>query len=274
MQTKTVLVFVPHPDDAEFYAGGTICAMADQGCQIVLVIATNGDKASFHTASSELRLQRSEEAKRGSTALGVSKLIMLGYPDFELDKLPYGILREQFFRLVRQYRPDVVFAEDAIFVNEVHPDHRAVAMAASDAVSFSHLPLIYPEQLVEELSPHYVIEKYFFSDNLTAANKVVDISATFERKIAALGEHRSQVEFLVEEIFMQAKLAGIDVVPLLGEAASDPLATIRWALQAQAMEIGKPAGFQYAEAFRYTRFHPYIEGILEAQSGVKGEGDR
>jgi hypothetical protein len=116
-----------------------------------------------------------------------------------------------------------------------------------------------------------VVEKYFFSDNLAAANKIVDISATFERKIAALGEHRSQVEFLVEEIFMQAKLAGINVTDLLGEAASDPMATIRWALQAQAVEIGKKAGYQYAEAFRYTRFHPYIEGILQAQGSALDE---
>jgi LmbE family N-acetylglucosaminyl deacetylase len=201
----------------------------------------------------------------------VTTLMMLGHPDFELDQLPPGKLREQYIRLVRLYKPDIVMAEDAIFINEVHPDHKAVAIAASDAVSFSHLPLIYPHHLSEGLSPHFVVEKYFFSDNLAAANKIVDISTTFERKIEALGEHSSQVEFLVEEIFMQARLAGVNVAELLGEAALDPLATIRWALQAQAVEIGKSAGYQYAEGFRYTRFHPYIEGILQAQGSALDE---
>ena len=271
MEKKTVLVLVPHPDDAEFYAGGTICKMVDEGDQVVLVTATDGGKASFHTTSPELVIQRNDEARRGSKLLGITTLIMLDYPDFELDQLPPGKLREQFIRLVRLYKPDIVIAEDAMFINEVHPDHKAVAMAASDAVSFSHLALIYPRHLAEGLSPHFVVEKYFFSDNLAAANKIVDISATFERKIAALGEHRSQVEFLVEEIFMEAKLAGINVANLLGEAASDPLATIRWALQAQAVEIGKSAGYQYAEAFRYTRFHPYIEGILQTQGSALDE---
>ena len=37
MANKTVLVFVPHPDDAEFYAGGTICKMVDEGANVTVV---------------------------------------------------------------------------------------------------------------------------------------------------------------------------------------------------------------------------------------------
>ncbi len=47
---KTVLVIAPHPDDAEFYAGGTLALWAQQGNRIILVTVTNGDKGSYqHT---------------------------------------------------------------------------------------------------------------------------------------------------------------------------------------------------------------------------------
>jgi LmbE family N-acetylglucosaminyl deacetylase len=274
MQKKTVLVFVPHPDDAEFYAGGTICKMADEGYRVVLVTASDGGKASFRTSTPELVIQRKAEAERGAAVIGVSELVMLGYSDFELDQLPVGLLREQYIRLVRIHRPEIVFAQDAMAGNEFHPDHKAVAAAAAEAVAFSHLPLVYPQHLVEGLAPHFVVEKYFFSDDQAVANRVVDISATFDRKIAALAEHQSQVKFLVEELMMQAGLAGLNVTELLGEAASNPLATLRWGLEAKAVEIGKKTGCLYGEAFRYSRFHPMIEGVLQIQNSAPEGGNR
>ena len=266
MEKKTVLVFVPHPDDAEFFAGGTICKFATEGNEIILVVATDGGKASFHVTSQELTLQRQSESRKAAEVLGIRKIEFLDYPDFELDQLPAGILRERFIFLIRHYKPDVLIAEDVLVSNEVHPDHRAVALAAAEAVSFSHLPLVYPEQINTGITPHFVVEKYFYSNNPASINKIVDISATFDRKLSALGKHESQVEFLVEEIFMQANLAGLNIEGILGQAAKNPFESVRWALEAQASEIGRKAGYTYGEAFRYVRFHPYIESVLPVQS--------
>ena len=71
---------------------------------------------------------------------------------------------------------------------------------------------------------------------------------------------------------MQAKLAKLNVNEILGEAAQDPLNTIQWALKTQASEIGQKAGFEYGEAFRYVRFHPYIEGVLGMQDVQSNHG--
>ena len=106
----------------------------------------------------------------------------------------------------------------------------------------------------------------FFSDDLADANKVVDISKTFERKIAALTEHKSQIKFLVEGISNEARLAGVDLAGLLGAAASNHLMAFTWAMQTQAAGVGQKAGFTYGEAFRYVRFHPFVENILSTQS--------
>ncbi|NCP15907.1 PIG-L family deacetylase [bacterium] len=262
---KMILALVPHPDDAEFYAGGTIARMIAEGAQAVIVIATDGRRGSFQHDSETLINLRREEAKQAAAVLGAEPPILLGHADMGLDALPPGFLREQFVRLIRQYKPDVVITEDPFAPDEVHPDHRAVAWAASDAISYASLPLVHPEHLAEGLQPHFVLEKYFYAENPSGANKIVDVTDTMEKKLAALAEHKTQMTFLFEDVVRQARLAGLNLEAMLGEAIQDPLAAISWALKAQAASIGQRTGVQFGEAFRYARFHPFIESLVEGR---------
>jgi len=263
---RTVLVFAAHPDDAEFFAGGTLAKLAREGASVTLAIATDGRKGSFDYGSDELaRVRSQDEAQRAAAALGADPPILLGHSDLELDTLPPGQLREQFVRLIRQYRPDALFAHDPFARFETHPDHRAVAWAASDAVTFAALPLMHPEHLEQGLEPHFVVEKYWFSDDASIFNRVIDTSATLDVKLAALAEHKSQMKFLVEDVLRQATLAGLDAASMLGEAVNDPMAALAWAMQAQAAQIGQRIGVQFGEAFRYTRFHQFVETLLETR---------
>jgi hypothetical protein len=43
---------------------------------------------------------------------------------------------------------------------------------------------------------------------------------------------------------------------------NDPFQAISFALISQAELIGKKAGVKYAESYRYSRFHAFIEDIL------------
>ncbi len=266
----TVLVLTPHPDDAEFFAGGTISQMAAAGDRILIAIATDGRCGSFAYDSDTLAAIRAEEARRGAALLGAEPPTLLGHPDMGLDRLPTGYLREQFIRLIRRHRPGVVICQDPFTPGETHPDHRATAWAATEAINASHLPLVHPEHAAEGLAPHFVVEKYFYREAAEGANRIVDISATFDRKMAALAAHESQVAFLVEEVMRQAALAGVDIASMLGDAASTPLAALRWAMQAQAAGIGQAIGAPgvttLGEAFRYTRFDPILEAILERKA--------
>lgn len=263
--SKIVLALVPHPDDAEFFAGGLLANLIAEGAKVYLVVASDGRRGSFEHEAESLAAIRREEALRAAQTLGAEPPIFLGYPDLELDTLPPGSLRAQFIYLIRKYKPHIVVAEDAFAPFEIHPDHRAVAWAASDAIHFANLPLMHPEHLEQGLEPHFVIEKYFYAENPTQANKIVDISQTIDRKIAALGEHRSQVNFLVEDVLRQARLAGLDLRTWLGEALDDPFQALAWAIRAQAAEIGQRSGVAYGEAYRYVRFHPFVENLLAMQ---------
>lgn len=266
---KKLLVFAPHPDDAEFFAGGTIARLIQQGWQATIVTVTDGRCGSYHHDSQALVELRAAEARRASAALGAQPPIFLGHPDQGLDRLPPGYLREQFIRLIRQIRPEAVIAEDtaqSAATQEIHPDHRAVAWAASDAVNFSMLPLVHPEHLEDGLEPHFVSEKYYYAGGPEAQNKIIDITATLPIKLAALEEHRSQVEFLVEDVLLQMKMAGFDLTKRIGPALSDPLVAFKWAMEAEAAAVGARIGVSYAEAFRYVRFSPLIETLLAAAS--------
>lgn len=258
MAGKTILVFAPHPDDAEFMAGGTLARFAAEGAKILIVTVTDGCKGSLELDGKTLATLRKEEAKRAAAILGASEPLFLGYGDFELEKTPIWELRSTFIGLIRQHKPDIAIAEDIHALLDIHPDHRMVAQAAYDALQYSALPLICPEFT----SPHFVAEKYFSTQDSARINKVVDISAYFGKKIAAMAEHKTQVKFLVDDIFNQAHYAGIDLSAVLGEMANDHLSALTFAMQSEALEIGQKAGVAMGEGFHYVRFNPLIEAIL------------
>ncbi len=283
---KTVLVFTPHPDDAEFYAGGTIAWFAKEGDRVIIVIASDGRRGSFTHSSEKLAPIRIEETQRAAQVLGVEPPILLSHPDMELDKLASGRLREEFIRLIRQHRPEVVIAQDPFVPYEPHPDHRAVAWAASDAIHYAHLPLLHPEHLSMGLQPHFVAEKYYYAEFPSETrfqplstksglesrgfiHVAVNITQTIDTKMAALAEHKSQMEFLVEEVLRQTALlgpAGPDLQKVMSDAAGDPATAMSWFIKAQAARIGQKIGVSFGEAFRYERFHPVIESFLTHQA--------
>ena len=158
MPDKSALVIAAHADDMEFMAGGTIAKLVALGYSIKLVLATNNERGTLHPEWNAWHTAeaRKEEARKGAEVLGVDTDIeFLGYEDGRLSEIPLNKLREKCMRAIRRYKPQVLFTWDAFTPYEEHQDHRAVAMAATEAVSFSHFPLYHPEHLDDGLEPHY-----------------------------------------------------------------------------------------------------------------------
>ena len=267
-QPKSVLVIVAHGDDMEFMAGGTIARMADMGYTIRQLIATNNERGTLDLEwrGDLLADARREEARRGARVLGVDPDIeFLGYEDGRLSETPLNELREKCMRAIRRHKADVLFTWDPFTPYEDHQDHRAVAWAAMEAATFSHLPLYHPEHRDDGLQAHYVPERYFFAKSPRDVNKAVDISGFIGRKIEALCEHTSQMEMTVGQLKMEAETAGLDI-PMLRDA--DP-ANYRPAVEAQikawAASVGRRHDMTYAEEFRRVRF-----GGLERWAGQPG----
>ncbi len=196
-ETRVMGIFA-HPDDPEFFCGGTFAKWAAEGRHITFVLATSGDKGSgdFNMVSDQLVAIREVEERAAAARLGVQDVIFLGYPDGEL-KVSLN-LRRQLTRLIRLKKPDIVVTNDPTarwygsrYIN--HPDHRAIGDAALDAVfptARDHLS--FPELYSwEGLAPHKVTQVYL-SGTHTPDTKV-DVTDYLEIKIAALYEHKSQI---------------------------------------------------------------------------------
>ena len=241
----------------EFLAGGTIAKLADEGAEIREVIATNNERGTLDRewSAAVTADTRREEARRGARSLGVNPDVeFLGYEDGRLAEAPPNELREKLMRAIRTHRPDAIFTWDPWTPYEEHQDHRAVAMAATEAASFSHFPLYHPEHLAQGLEPHYVAEKWYFAKAPRDVNETIDITPYIDRKIDALMEHECQMHMTVQDAQVQLAASGLDI-PYLREAGPDnPRPVIERRIKAWAASVGKRAGFEYAEEFRVARF--------------------
>jgi LmbE family N-acetylglucosaminyl deacetylase len=209
--TGPVLVVLAHPDDPEFFCGGTVAKWARAGRKVAYCLLTRGDKGSDEPGvdPDELARTREREQRAAAAVLGVDRVDFLGYPDGELYVSPR--LREDVVRVVRQVRPDTLVTSDpsnyyGSYVN--HSDHRIAGEVALDAVWPGARSALYHPALYEKegLAPHKVPEVYIAG--AVQPDTTVDISDTFEVKLAALAEHKSQIDDLggLEERLRQRML--------------------------------------------------------------------
>src|SRR5262247_3251055 len=108
---KAMLVFA-HPDDAEIGSGGVVAKWAAAGCEVTYVLCTNGaaGTADRSLTPAELARRRADEQRAAADFMGVKHVVMLGYPDGELDD-SRAVLGDV-VRALRQYRPHTVFVHD------------------------------------------------------------------------------------------------------------------------------------------------------------------
>ena len=194
---ERVLVVTAHPDDVDFGAAGTVATWTDAGVEVVYCICTDGQAGgSDRTVSrTEMAAIRREEQTAAAAAVGVTDVRFLGHMDGEL--FPTHELRRDISRVIRQVRPQRVLTQSPERwwdrLGASHPDHRAAGDATVDAVypdarnPFAHTSLLDDEGL----EPWVVDEIWLMAS--PRAEHVVDVTDQFDRKIAALHSHASQV---------------------------------------------------------------------------------
>jgi len=246
-----VLILAPHADDTEFFAGGTVAKLVAEGHEVVEVIVTNNERGTFELTPERIIPQSEAEARAAARILGKKDVIFLNYSDGMLSDVPLNELREKFIRLIREFRPRIVITFDPWAPFEPHPDHRQVAFAAVEAVSFAHMPLFHPEHEKGGLKPHLVTEQYLIAKAPVHANKVVDITPYIDKKIEALCAHDSQMKLTIDDLkmAMEATGASSEVLKMLDRNNYRGLLNIY--IRAWAQDVGKKAGFEFGEEFRY-----------------------
>jgi LmbE family N-acetylglucosaminyl deacetylase len=187
------LVIAPHPDDSEFGISGTVAQWTAEGKKVAYVICTNGDKGSSDPTMTSERLVeiREKEQLAAAEIVGVKDVVFLCYPDQGLEDT--AEFRKDLVRQIRYFRPEIVAGPDPYRRYVWHRDHRICGQVMLDAVfPYARDRLAYPDLDTEGYLPHKVKTLYLWGS--PDVNLRIDISATFEKKLAALKCHRSQFD--------------------------------------------------------------------------------
>jgi bacillithiol biosynthesis deacetylase BshB1 len=218
-----VLALGAHPDDVEIAAGGTLARCVDAGLRVAVAHLTFGEAGS--RGSAELRRR---EAAAAAAALGVEGpyFASLGDGGLRTDRAA----EDRVIELVRRLRPRLCLIPPS---RDRHPDHERAHRLVRDALFYAGLarrgagPPHRPEA-TWEVTLH---------ESFEAPDVVVDVTATWARKEAALDAYGSQL----------APRGG-------GPAASDDTVvsrpSFRAAIEARARVLGQVAGVELAEGFR------------------------
>lgn len=188
------MVIFAHPDDAEIGSGGVVAKWIAAGCEVTYVLCTNGDAGTDDRSltSEQLAAKRASEQHTAADFMGVRHVVMLGYPDGELENTRQFL--GDVVHAIRKHRPHTVFVHDPYRIKGFqHRDHRHAGIATTDAVyPYARDHLHFAEHITREgLEPHKVRELWYWGAD--EADIIVDVTDSIDRQIAGLIRHESQV---------------------------------------------------------------------------------
>ena len=168
---RRALVLAPHPDDETIGCGGTVALLVRGGTEVTVAIATSGEMSVAGSGDPhEVSRRRRAEATLACEALGTSAPLFIGLPDDTLEEnIP--VLATRIKEILVSTSPEVIFVPWAL---DAHADHVALAAALSRL----------------DLPAGCQIWSYEVWAALPA-NRIVDISASWDTKLAALACHAS-----------------------------------------------------------------------------------
>jgi len=197
---QKALVICAHPDDVELGAGATLAKWIAGGCEVALLICTDGaaGSGSNDASRSDVAAVRRREQEAAAELLGARHLQMLGLADGGLEDTP--ALRGEIVGAIRRYQPDTILTHDPHTRDRfVHRDHRVVGISVQDAIyPFARDPLHYPQHLGDGLKPHKAAELLMWESD--TPNVIIDVSGFFESQAACLSLHQSQLAGLLGDV--------------------------------------------------------------------------
>jgi bacillithiol biosynthesis deacetylase BshB1 len=210
-----------HPDDAELIMGGTLALEASKGRRVALVDLTRGESGSRGTP--EIRATEAAEAAR---ILGAAHRESLGLPDSRLETSVAQ--KDVVVEAIRRLQPKVVILPHW---EQRHPDHSVASRLGYEASFLAGL-----RNYRSDLGPPFRPFKLLYALTVTESvdvfpTFVVDISATWDKKLRAVAAYASQFPAQVDN-----------------EGAS-PLDRFQRHMEIAARRQGQRIGSAYGEGF-------------------------
>lgn len=211
-----IAVVAAHPDDEVLGFGGAIARHADNGAEVRILILATGLVSRGRAAAGELAALQ-DQGRRAAAILGAS-IEFADFPDNRMDSVPLLDVTQRVEGFLAGFGPEQVYTHHA---GDLNVDHRI----AQAAVLTACRPL--PGATVCTLLAGEVNSATDWAGpgaTPFAATEYLDITATLERKLAAMACYA-------------------------GELRDWPHARSLEAIRAQARFRGAQAGLQAAEAF-------------------------
>jgi bacillithiol biosynthesis deacetylase BshB1 len=241
LEAVDVLAFSPHPDDVELGAGGTLAGLASKGRTFAICDLTRGEMGTRGTPGA-----RALEARKAAEILGARfrETLDLGDGNLRTDREAELAVIE----VVRRSRPRIVLAP---WHEDRHPDHGRAHRLVTSAAWYAGLkalatgvPSHRPQQVV------YYPASYDFSK---PPMFLVDVTATFEKKLAAIRAYESQ--------FAGGPPGGEPETYVSSQGFFD-------AISARARVFGRMANVPFGEAFQ-AALPPRLDDIVAAFEGYE-----
>lgn len=218
-QEKPRLLFVcPHDDDAAIGAGLTMLLAAEAGCEIHVVIVTDGRMGYYDDSERDQIVEiRREETVKAYGSLGVKPehIYRLEFPDAQLwnyigrreanpgepEINSFTGIENGLCWAIRKARPDAIFSAS---LADIHPDHKAVNMelliSIFHAISgiWPEMGSIYDASGLPLLRPKFFEWPTYMRPNGDPAVAILEADELMQSKCVAIGMWASQTEIIAE----------------------------------------------------------------------------
>jgi len=175
-----VLAVGAHPDDVELGVGGTLHKLTQRAYAVGILDLTRGEMSTRGDID-----ERSVEAGNAAQVLGVARRENAGIVDGAVANT--NELQLMVIPFIRSFRPKILIIPMA---DDRHPDHAAAHKLMLDAAFFAGVAKIETDQ--EPFRPQVIYYYHPYYESPSPPQLVVDISGSFDAKIAALQTHATQ----------------------------------------------------------------------------------
>jgi LmbE family N-acetylglucosaminyl deacetylase len=211
MAGKNVLAVGAHADDVEIGCGGAVALHARNGDNIIILIMAESSYTYYDGRVLRTKEEGVLEEENAAKILGAKKLINLGFKTKEVSYSKETV--EAINEIIDKYNIDIIYTH---WYHDTHQDHRRTTQAVLSAGRYVKNILMYEPEYPAGRSYSGFHNQYY-----------VDITNTFEIKMEALKQHKSQI-----------KKYGNDFLD---------------AVEARARHRGYEIGNKYAECFEVLR---------------------
>jgi bacillithiol biosynthesis deacetylase BshB1 len=173
-----VLAIGAHPDDVELACGGTLAKLAREGRRVGILHLTRGERGTRGTPA-----ERQAEAERAAAALGAAAMDFLDCGDGGLRTGPAE--EDSLIARLREWAPDLVLAPAP---HDRHPDHTRAHQLVEASCFYAGL------RNRGAGTPHRPAAMFaYMQHDPFEPSFIVDVTAAWEAKLAALREYRTQL---------------------------------------------------------------------------------